>query len=246
VASPEVEVPLHGGRVTVGIVRIGATVRRPWKPSSDRMAKLLGYLEERGCTWVPRHLGRDPQGRDVLSFIDGEVPDHWREFEDAQIAAAAALLRKFHEATRGSPLVEGAAVLVHNDPAPSNFVFQNDVPVALIDFDMLAPGDPLEDVGYMAWSWCVSSKANRLPVSFQARQVRVLVDAYGLEAAHRRDLVSAMLERQERNIRFWTKQQRARATTVASTDQITEIIAWSRREREYTSVNRAAFESALD
>ncbi|WP_258564624.1 phosphotransferase, partial [Streptomyces himalayensis] len=28
----------------------------------------------------------------------------------------------------------------------------SDVPVAFIDFDTAAPGDPLEDLGYMAWT----------------------------------------------------------------------------------------------
>jgi hypothetical protein len=246
VESPEVEVPLSGGRVTVGIVRIGDTVRRPWKPSSERMARVLGYLEERGCGWVPRHLGRDAQGRDILSFIEGDVPSNWRRFDDAQIHAAAVLLRKFHEATRGSSLAGDAPVLVHNDPAPSNFVFQNGVPIALIDFDMLAPGDPLEDVGYMAWSWCVSSKAGREPAVLQARQVRGLVDAYGLDEVGRGGVVDAMLERQERNIGFWTEQRDTRAQTVASEEQIGEILAWSRREIAYTNANRAVFQAALD
>jgi aminoglycoside phosphotransferase (APT) family kinase protein len=36
----------------------------------------------------------------------------------------------------------------HHDPGPNNTVFRDGRPVALIDFDFAAVGDPLEDVGY--------------------------------------------------------------------------------------------------
>lgn len=96
----------------------------------------------------------------------------------------------------------------HNDPGPNNLVFRDERPVAFIDFDMAAPGEPLEDLGYMAWAWCISSKPDRQPAELQARQVRRLADAYGLDR-EQIGLFSAILERLERNITFWCERQRA-------------------------------------
>jgi aminoglycoside phosphotransferase (APT) family kinase protein len=57
--------------------------------------------------------------------------------------------------------------------------------VAFIDFDLAAAGDPMQDLGYMAWIWCVSSKPERGPVSFQANQIRLLVEAYEVSRKQR-------------------------------------------------------------
>lgn len=71
--------------------------------------------------------------------------------------------------------------------------------------DTAAPGSPREDVGYMAWAWCLASKDTAPAVPKQAAQVRVLADAYGLGARGRSVLVDAILEQLSRNARFWAE-----------------------------------------
>jgi aminoglycoside phosphotransferase (APT) family kinase protein len=181
----------------------------------------------------------------MFSYVPGWVPDRLRSWTDAQVAAAAALARAMHEATRGSDLAGRHRVVCHHDLGPNNAVFQNEMPVAFIDFDMAAPGSPLEDVGYMAWLWCVSSKAEAPPVDVQAAQVRVLADAYGLADPERRVLVDAMLERQARNARFWAEAQIGDGAVAATREQIADRIAWSRREHAHTADHRRVFEGAL-
>jgi alpha-D-ribose 1-methylphosphonate 5-triphosphate synthase subunit PhnG len=78
-----------------------------------------------------------------------------------------------------------------------------------------------------------------------AAQVCVLVDAYGLAHAERGAVVDAILERQTRNARFWAEIRSGWASAIATDEQITERIAWSRREHWHTVVNRGAFEVAL-
>ena len=42
------EVPLRGGRVTAGVVRVGETVRRPPTANSDFVKRLLRHLADQG------------------------------------------------------------------------------------------------------------------------------------------------------------------------------------------------------
>lgn len=233
-------IPLTGGRVTKGVVRIGDTVRRPTSTRSAFVAKLLQLLELRGFTGAPRYLGQDDAGRDMLSYLDGWVPAKFQRWTDDQIAGLGALLRAFHDATRGSELAGHHEVVCHHDPGPTNLVFRDDCPVAFIDFDTAEPGSPLEDLGYLAWTWCVASKFN--DVEPQAAQVRILTDAYGLPESQRQFVVDAMLERQIRNVRFWAE---APSFVDATPEQVAERIAWSRREHTFTTTNRETFERAL-
>jgi Ser/Thr protein kinase RdoA (MazF antagonist) len=238
--------PLTGGRITQGIVRIGDTVRRPASPASPFVAELLALLTARGFTGAPRYLGRDEAGRDILSYLPGWVPERFRHWADEQIAAAGVLLRGLHDATRGSELAGRQPVVCHHDPGPNNAVFRDGRPVAFIDFDMAAPGSPLEDLGYLAWLWCVSSKAEAPPAGVQAGQVRLLADAYGLTRAERHVLVDAMLERQCRNARWWAEASAPGSPPLGATrQQIADRIAWSRREHAHTAAHRAVFARAL-
>ena len=67
------EQPLAGGMdAGRGVVRVGDTVRRPGTAAPVRA--LLRHLEKVGFGGAPRHLGVDGQGRDVLSWIEGDVP----------------------------------------------------------------------------------------------------------------------------------------------------------------------------
>ncbi|MCX4624436.1 phosphotransferase family protein [Streptomyces albogriseolus] len=107
---------------------------------------------------APRHLGFDEADREILSYLPGWVPARFQRWTDSQVAAADSLLRAFHDATSASRVAGRHPVVCHHDPGPNNTVFADDVPVAFIDFDTAAPGDPLEDLGYMAWT-CSSRSA---------------------------------------------------------------------------------------
>ncbi|MCD7440084.1 aminoglycoside phosphotransferase family protein [Streptomyces lincolnensis] len=254
VPSAAGEVPLVGGRVTSGVVRVGDTVRRPVTEASSFVAELLGHLERRGFAGAPRHLGSDGLGRDVFSYVPGWVPARFRRWSDRQVAAAGALLRAFHDATRDCGLVGRHSVICHNDPGPNNAVFSASggglVPVGLIDFDTAAPGEPLEDLGYMAWTWCVSSKYAGVSegavsgVGRQAAQVRLLADAYGLDAVSRAGLVDALVDRQERNARWW-RSRLTGADDAGARRRTVERIDWSERERAFTVAHREVFAAAL-
>jgi hypothetical protein len=110
---------------------------------------------------------------------------------------------------------------------------------------MAAPGEALEDFAYSAWAWCISSNSTRPELDVQAHQVGVMADAYGLDSSERRALLDAIVERQERNVRFWTSAMKDPGRIVTPLAKMTEIIEWSWREAEFVTANRARFEARL-
>lgn len=195
---------------------------------------------------LPRHLGWDKYGREVLSFVPGHVPPRWQRFGDEQVARAATILRQMHDATRDLALRLGSGeVICHHDPGPNNTVFRQGLPVAFIDFDLSAPGDRLEDIGYMAWAWCISSRPDRGPTAEQARQVQVLADAYGLPPAERDRLPAAIDARLRRNDAFWSDVLNDRHAPQTRRERAAETLAWTRREAAYIRANQDIFAVAL-
>jgi len=177
----ESELRLLGGRATSGVVRVADTVRRPAGANSHFVRLLLEQLGRTGFEGVPRHLGVDERRRDVFSFVEGNVPAELDSgLSDRTLEAAARLIRRYHDATASSGLAGSREVVCHNDLSPCNFVFQDGLPVAIIDFDAAAPGDRLEDIGYALFLWLNLGNDGPLPRE-QARRIRVFCDAYAID-----------------------------------------------------------------
>jgi Ser/Thr protein kinase RdoA (MazF antagonist) len=177
----EAEVPLAGGRVT-RVVRVGNTVRRPPRLNAEFIHALLDHLAAIGFDGAPRFLGSDEQGRDILSWLEGDVPDELGWHDDVVLFAAGRLIRRFHDATmrllaRNAP---GLEVVCHNDLSPCNFVFQAGIPVALIDFDTAAPGTRRMDLAYAAWCWLDLGNVE-IAAGEQRRRLELFTSAYGVE-----------------------------------------------------------------
>lgn len=171
------EMPLTGGNVNFGVVRVGNTVRRAMTMVSPTVHQLLLHLEAKDFTGCPRFLGIDDQQREILSFLEGETEFSaalWQA--DQPVIATAQLLRSYHDATldfaQKPTLVWGITypdaarheVICHNDFAPYNFIFRSQSPCAVIDFDLVGPGPRLRDVAYAAY-WLT-------PLSFNSADQR--------------------------------------------------------------------------
>jgi hypothetical protein len=192
------EVPLLGGRITPGVVRIGEEVRRPRGARSEFVHAVLAHLEAVGFEGAPRFLGIDRQGREVLSYIEGEVPDDLDPgHRDGVLAAAARLLRRFHDTSAGSELAGSHEVVCHNDISPVNTIFVDGSPIALIDFDMAAPGPRIRDVSHGLFLWLNLGWDGPGPGE-QRRRIELWCDAYGL--ADRDGLIDEVRDRVEETV----------------------------------------------
>lgn len=234
------EVPLRGGRLTSGVVRIGSTVRRPIGAHSPFVHRLLAHLEEVGFDGAPRLLGEDDQGREILTFIDGWVPPNLDHFPDDVVIAAARLLRRLHDATAGSSLADGHEVVCHNDPSPCNYVFVTGRPAALIDFDHVAPGDRLRDIAYAGWLWTISAD-DGLPIPEQARRLGLMASAYGLRDSSL--LLDAVLRRQDENLEDALRRSRSSDARIAANGRASA--AWQREQMTWLRDHLGEFHAAL-
>lgn len=170
---------LSGGAQTAGVVRVGDTVRYPVHPRSDFVQELLRHLEAVGFDGAPRALGHDVQGRQVLTFVEGEVrhvPPYG--LSNRQLLSATDLVRRYHDATASSPLRGGHEVVCHGDLGPHNMVFRGEQAVAIIDWDTdVAPGRRAEDFAHAVW--CLADLIEpAVPLVEQARRTALMCDAY--------------------------------------------------------------------
>ncbi|GAA2616431.1 hypothetical protein GCM10010399_54190 [Dactylosporangium fulvum] len=198
-----IEQPLRGGFVS-GPVRVGDTVRKPPPRDAAFVRRLLDHFTRLEWSGAPRFLGADPQGRDMLSFIDGHVPwQHGRQPAEVRsvesLAGVARLVRRFHDLTEGTALAGDDEVVCHNDLSPKNTVYRDHGaglrPVAFIDWDIAAPGRRVHDLAHVCWQYV--GLGPDLPDAAEAgRLVRVVADAYGGD--DRAELVDAILWWQER------------------------------------------------
>lgn len=212
-ASPngtDPEVPLAGGTTNRGlVVRLGATVRRPARPTSSATAALLQHLADVGFTGAPRPLGIDAEGREMLSYIPGiaVTPPYpsWALTDEA-LTSVARLLHRYHQAAAtfdpaphswppSPPAPFGTGPVAHNDPNLDNVVFRGGQAVALIDFDLASPAAPVWDVAAAARLWVPLRPDNAIGDSRAGRtlvRLRRFVDAYGLVGADRDLVVDAV------------------------------------------------------
>ncbi|WBQ04135.1 phosphotransferase [Kribbella sp. CA-293567] len=206
---PEVETRLLGGTANRGlVVRVGQTVRRPLRPSSPAVHALLEHLEKIGFEAVPRFLGVDAQGREVLTYVPGETvqaPYPTWSMSDAALESVAHLLRRYHEAVAsfapaGHPWAEPVpaaydeGLVGHNDPNLDNIVFRDGLAVALIDFDLAGPGSALWDVAAAVRLWAPLRPDADIHDPRQGQslaRLRRFADAYDLSDPDRNRLVDA-------------------------------------------------------
>jgi hypothetical protein len=145
-----------------GAVLVGDTVRRPTGPWTPAVHALLDHLATR-VPHVPRVLGFDGQGREMLTYLPGRVVDVDTELlTDPQLSSVVGWTRAFHVAVqdfthpgpwRYVPL-PSPTLIGHNDIAPYNACFDGDDLAGVFDWDLAGPTTPLLELAFIAWN-CV-------------------------------------------------------------------------------------------
>jgi hypothetical protein len=207
------ELPLPDGGLAP-VSRVGQTVRRQTGPWTPAVHALLRHLEAVGFDGAPRVLGIDDKGREVLTYVDGEDGHHARRaalHDDRTLAAVGRLIKRYHAAVadfvppsdaqwRNGGDSPAGSIVCHNDLGPVNTVYADGRPRAFIDWDFAAPGLPVWDLAYAAWSFvplfdnefCLRAGYPSAP---RGPRLRILCDAYGL---HDRDgFVDVVRSRQQ-------------------------------------------------
>jgi hypothetical protein len=236
-----VEEPLAGGFVN-DVVRVGDTVRRTAGDRTAFVQALLCWLAEQGWTGSPRFLGLDDQGREMLTFIEGQVG--WqpalRSAVDAEAAlvTVASLVRELHDLTAGTRLARGAEVVCHNDLSPRNTVYRAVTggwePVAFIDWDLAAPGERIHDLAHVCWQF-LGLGPEVTDITRAARHLRLICDSYGL--ADRAQLLDTILWWQDRCWRGIEagaaagQMATARLRDRGAASQVRAAFAWTRAHR---------------
>jgi hypothetical protein len=210
------EQPLAGGNFSA-VVRVGDTVRRETGPWTPAVHALLRHLEAVGFEGAPRVLGSDEQEREILTFVEGDVPHEWPMpayvWTDETAFAVGTMTRRYHDACAGflpppdahwRKGVDGpgvADIVCHHDIAPWNMVFRDGRPHALIDWDFAGPGTRLWDLAYAAWRFAPlyapwrTQEVGSTPGD-EGRRIRLLCDGYGL--ADRSSLLDTIVARMHR------------------------------------------------
>jgi hypothetical protein len=168
-----------------GAWRIGDTVHRTTGPWTAAVHALLNFLAPR-LDHIPRVLGSDEQGREVLTFLPGRVVDIDTELLTlGQIDSLMSWTRSFHEVVAGFghpgpwryPRVAQASLIGHNDIAPYNVCFDGDDVAGVFDWDLAGPTTPLMELAFIAWN-CVPLWRD-IGDEASAERIRRICSAYG-------------------------------------------------------------------
>ena len=205
--------PLPGGNSTP-VTRRGETVLREAGPWTETVHNLLDHVRERGIDWVPEPRGIDDDGREVLSFLAGQVPNYPMPdhvWSAATLDTAAWMLRNFHDATLDfdrtgavwqQPVHHPAEVICHNDFAPYNFVFDGDRMTGVIDWDMASPGQRSWDLAYLAYRLVPLTSEPGGPRAQADARLDRLLDQYGAEFDREHLLAQVVLRLED--LAAWT------------------------------------------
>ena len=122
---------LTGGNVAAAVVRVGDTVRKPWTRATPSVHAFLGHVA--GLPFVPRVLGRDASGRQILEYVPGTSADALPPMTLEELGRLGRMVRSLHDASAGfvppagavwdvAIPPDGADLVCHQDLAPWNLI----------------------------------------------------------------------------------------------------------------------------
>ncbi|HVB41905.1 MAG TPA: phosphotransferase [Streptosporangiaceae bacterium] len=250
--------------------RRAEVVYRDPGPWSRTVLAFLRHLESAGFTGAPKVVGTGfaADGREMVSYIEGASPQPHAWAQDA-VAEVGRLLRDFHDAAAafvpppdafwkpwfGRDLTGSQPVYGHCDTGPWNIIARDGRPVALIDFEFAGPVDAEWELAEAAWLNAqlhdddVAELCGLPDLAGRARQLKLILDGYGLPRSRRGDFVDKM-------IAFAVHSARADAVEFKVTPETTSGvgadgypfvwgIAWRARSASWMLTHRSALRRAI-
>jgi hypothetical protein len=255
------EVLEGGGRSAV--VRIGDVVHRGTGPWAKTVHGLLRHLEAEGFDGAPRVVGTgfDEQGRETLSYVEGATPPRYK-WAPAIMGEVGALVRRVHDATAsfvvpadavwrdwfGRNLGSQAPIIGHCDTGPWNIIARAGRPVALIDWEEAGPVDPLVELAQTCWLNAqlydddIAGRDGLGDAAARARDLREIVEGYGLARAQREGLVELMIAFA---IHASANEARLNDEMPGKPEDVLGAVAWRTRSASWMLTHRVLLENAL-
>ena len=184
----------------------GAVVHRPTGPWTPAVHDLLAHLWIAGLDGVPRVIGFDADGREVLTYLAGDsVAVDTEAASDEALSGAVRWLRRYHDSVRSydpgirtwrqtTAAPAPGELICHNDPGAYNWIVDGGRFVGMIDWDQAGPGVPLDDLAFLCWSGIPLFRET--PATDAAHRVALAAEAYGGVGAGA--LLDAVADRMQR------------------------------------------------
>jgi hypothetical protein len=191
------EETLPGGH-TDGAVRIDGVVHKQAAPWTPTVHALLRHLEEAAVDGVPRVVGFDDQGRQMLTYMPGEMigdRDPWPGwvYTDSTLVQVGQWMRRVHDVTAvfvppaderwftGRTMRPGW-IVGHQDAAPYNAVMDGDRLVGFFDWDAAFPSPREDDLAFSALLWVpLTAPSASDDGADRSRRLHLLLDTYGYD-----------------------------------------------------------------
>jgi len=199
---------LLGGTMN-DVARVGDTVRRQVKhhwqhqKGHPQVHLYLQFLEKKGMAGVPRFLGIDEHGREILSYVPGETAESGLGFDatclhsDQAICDMARFMRKLHDISVdflpialkngwSNPQLPKSSyeTICHGDAAIWNFALVDKRIAGIFDFDQACPGSRAWDLTLTLFSAVLVSCYDYVPSKHEDDtrwRIRLFFDAYGMK-----------------------------------------------------------------
>ncbi len=206
--------PLAGGWQTT-VHRVGDHVHRSPNDWSASVLELLRHLERCGFSASPCPVGSgfDADGNEVLTYLEGESPQPL-PWTDEAITRVGELIAELHAALAsfeppadsvwkdwfGRHMGNPGGGFGHGDLGPWNIMATDGVPSGFVDWDTAGPMDPVYELAQAAWLNVqlhdddIASQVGLGDADQRARQLRLMLDAYGLPREQREGFVDKMVE----------------------------------------------------
>ena len=249
---------------------LAGVVYRDPGPQSPAVLALLRHLERAGFNGAPRVVGGGfaADGREMVRYIEGSSP-HPRAWPEEAVGGVGRLLAGLHAAAAtfapapdavwkpwfGRDLSGSRPVLGHCDTGPWNIVAADGQPAALIDFEYAGPVDAIWDLAQAAWLNAqlhdddIAERCDLPCAAARARQLRLILDGYGLPRSDRDDFIDKM-------ITFAVHDARAEAVNAGVTPDVVSAttptgypyawaITWRARSASWMLANRSLLQRAI-